>query len=73
MKVNFGFKTVDREEKQNLVNDVFTTVATKYDLMNDLMSFGRQTWPHMLARIMLGEQIYRAQQIIVNSPYHREG
>ena len=40
---------------------------------NDLMSFGRQTWPHMLARIMLSEQIYRAQQIILNSPYHREG
>ncbi len=37
-----------------------------------LMSFGSQTWPHMLARVMLIEQIYRAQQILVNHPYHRE-
>ena len=37
-----------------------------------LMSFGRQTWPHMLARVMLVEQIYRSQQIIKGHPYHRE-
>ncbi|MBK6897547.1 MAG: 23S rRNA (pseudouridine(1915)-N(3))-methyltransferase RlmH [Alphaproteobacteria bacterium] len=36
------------------------------------ISFGRQTWPHLLARIMLLEQIYRAQQILSGHPYHRE-
>ena len=36
-----------------------------------LMSFGKQTWPHMLVRVMLMEQIYRAQQIIAGHPYHR--
>lgn len=36
------------------------------------MSFGRQTWPHMMARCMLLEQIYRAQQILAGHPYHRE-
>ncbi|MEE2773526.1 MAG: bifunctional demethylmenaquinone methyltransferase/2-methoxy-6-polyprenyl-1,4-benzoquinol methylase UbiE [Pseudomonadota bacterium] len=36
----FGFREVSREEKPNLVKGVFTSVAPKYDLMNDLMSLG---------------------------------
>lgn len=42
------------------------------DQANLLLSFGQQTWPHMLARVMLLEQIYRAQQILSGHPYHRE-
>ncbi len=37
---HFGFKTVAETEKEHLVADVFHSVADKYDLMNDLMSFG---------------------------------
>lgn len=37
---HFGFQTVDEDEKQEKVNEVFTGVAYRYDLMNDAMSFG---------------------------------
>ena len=37
---HFGFKTVAREDKVGLVAEVFHNVAAKYDLMNDVMSFG---------------------------------
>ena len=37
---HFGYKTVAVEEKQQKVAEVFHSVASKYDLMNDLMSFG---------------------------------
>ena len=35
------------------------------------VSFGRMVWPHMLVRVMLAEQIYRAATILAGSPYHR--
>ena len=37
-----------------------------------IVSFGPQTWPHMLVRAMLAEQVYRAQSILVGHPYHRD-
>ena len=38
-----------------------------------LLAFGRATWPHLLARVMLAEQLFRATSVLVNHPYHREG
>jgi demethylmenaquinone methyltransferase/2-methoxy-6-polyprenyl-1,4-benzoquinol methylase len=40
LKTKFGFRTVSFEEKKSLVQNLFSSVATKYDLMNDVMSLG---------------------------------
>lgn len=36
-----------------------------------LLSFGAMVWPHMMVRVMLGEQLYRAASILSGGPYHR--
>lgn len=36
------------------------------------LAFGRVTWPHLLVRGLLAEQLYRAQQILISHPYHRD-
>jgi 23S rRNA (pseudouridine1915-N3)-methyltransferase len=38
-----------------------------------LLAFGKATWPHLLARALLAEQLWRATSILANHPYHREG
>jgi len=38
---------------------------------NMQLSLGAMTWPHMLVRMMLAEQIYRSVTILANHPYHR--
>ena len=36
------------------------------------ISFGKMVWPHMLARVMIAEQLYRSATILAGNPYHRE-
>ncbi|MEO5808875.1 MAG: 23S rRNA (pseudouridine(1915)-N(3))-methyltransferase RlmH [Sphingomicrobium sp.] len=46
--------------------------ATRQDA-HLLLSFGPATWPHLLVRAMLAEQMFRATSILANHPYHRAG
>lgn len=51
---HFGYQSVAKDEKQNLVDQVFTSVSKRYDLMNDLMSLG----VHRFWKIFAIEQAY---------------
>ena len=49
---HFGFQTVDEELKQKKVAEVFSSVAQKYDVMNDIMSFGlHRVWKHFTIQV----------------------
>lgn len=60
-KVDFGFQKVEREQKQGLVQKVFSDVADKYDVMNDAMSLGlHRLWKNELVKAELcphGDQV----------------
>ncbi len=60
-KTHFGYKTVDSGEKADLVRDVFDSVASRYDIMNDLMSGGmHRLWKRFTieqANVRPGQQV----------------
>jgi demethylmenaquinone methyltransferase/2-methoxy-6-polyprenyl-1,4-benzoquinol methylase len=60
-KTHFGYQTVDEAEKADKVADVFHSVANKYDVMNDLMSFGlHRIWKKLTiarAQVRPGQRI----------------
>jgi demethylmenaquinone methyltransferase/2-methoxy-6-polyprenyl-1,4-benzoquinol methylase len=63
--VSFGFKSVPEEARQGLVNEVFTSVAGRYDLMNDLMSGGlHRLWKDELVGILAPPRGTRAFQLL---------
>ena len=48
-KIDFGFKKIDVKQKKELVNEIFSQVSTKYNLMNDLSSLGmHRMWKNEL-------------------------
>ena len=58
---HFGFETVDETDKAKRVAEVFTSVASKYDIMNDLMSAGlHRVWKHFtiqISAVRAGEKV----------------
>jgi demethylmenaquinone methyltransferase/2-methoxy-6-polyprenyl-1,4-benzoquinol methylase len=58
---HFGFQEVDTDKKQSLVRGVFDSVASKYDLMNDVLSFGaHRAWKHYtiaLSNVKAGDKV----------------
>ena len=61
-----------RSEFTFLIGGVGGLDQTVLDRASLILSLGLMTWPHLLGRGLLFEQLYRAQQILAGHPYHRE-
>ena len=68
-----GWRDNGRREARFLIGAADGHEEELRDKADLLLSFGPATWPHMLARAMLAEQLFRATSILANHPYHREG
>ena len=62
-----------RREARFLIGAADGHEAAQRDRADVLLSFGPATWPHLLVRAMLAEQLFRATSILANHPYHRAG
>jgi len=62
-----------RREARFLIGGADGFVESERREADLLIAFGRATWPHLMARAMLAEQLYRATTILAGHPYHREG
>ena len=68
-----GWRDTGRRETRFLIGAADGHEEALRDKADLTMSFGPATWPHLLARAMLAEQLFRATSILANHPYHREG
>jgi 23S rRNA (pseudouridine1915-N3)-methyltransferase len=68
-----GWRDGGMREARFLIGAADGHDAATRDGADLLLGFGLATWPHLLVRAMLMEQIYRATTIIAGHPYHREG
>ena len=68
-----GWRDGGRREARFLIGAADGHDKNMRDGADLLYSFGPATWPHMLARAMLAEQLFRATAILANHPYHRDG
>jgi 23S rRNA (pseudouridine1915-N3)-methyltransferase len=65
------WRDAGRQEAAFVIGGADGIAARLRDRADLSMSFGRMVWPHMLARVMLAEQLYRAASILSGAPYHR--
>ncbi|MGQ0559443.1 MAG: 23S rRNA (pseudouridine(1915)-N(3))-methyltransferase RlmH [Sphingosinicella sp.] len=68
-----GWRDAGRREARFLLGGADGFTAAERASADHLYAFGPATWPHLLARAMLAEQLYRATAMLANHPYHREG
>ncbi|MEP7315348.1 MAG: 23S rRNA (pseudouridine(1915)-N(3))-methyltransferase RlmH [Sphingomicrobium sp.] len=68
-----GWRDTGRREARFLIGTADGHEEAQRDAADLLLSFGPATWPHLMVRAMLAEQLFRATSILANHPYHREG
>jgi 23S rRNA (pseudouridine1915-N3)-methyltransferase len=68
-----SWRDTGRRETRFLIGAADGHEGEMRDQADLLLSFGPATWPHLLVRAMLAEQLFRATSILANHPYHREG
>ena len=67
-----GQQDEGRRDVAFLIGGADGLAASLREDADQIMSLGQATWPHLLVRGLLAEQIYRAQQIVAGHPYHRD-
>ncbi len=70
-RVLAGWRDSGRGDAAFLIGGADGLDPTLRDRADLTLSFGAMVWPHMLVRVMLTEQLYRAATILAGSPYHR--
>jgi 23S rRNA (pseudouridine1915-N3)-methyltransferase len=66
-----GWRDAGRQDAAFVIGGADGVDPGLRDRADLVISMGRMVWPHMLVRVMLAEQLYRAATILAGSPYHR--
>jgi 23S rRNA (pseudouridine1915-N3)-methyltransferase len=66
-----GWRDAGRQDLAVVIGGADGLAPELRDRADLALSFGPMVWPHLLARVMLAEQLYRAASILAGAPYHR--
>lgn len=66
-----GWRDGGRQDLAIVIGGADGLAPALRDRADHSLSFGRMVWPHMLVRVMIAEQLYRAATILSGAPYHR--